>query len=75
MGVNMPVRQATPEECMKDLERRAREAEKNELELKQKYDRAIFHIKILNDLVFVQKSLIAEYQKQLNIIPKKEFEF
>lgn len=69
----MPVRQQTQEEYIKDLEKRTREAEDNEAHLKRQYDRAICHIQVLNDLVFTQKALIAEYQEKLKITPQKEF--
>ena len=69
----MPVREQTQEEYIKDLEKRVQKAETDLLENKRQYDRAIFHIQVLNDLVFTQKALIAEYQEKLKIIPQKEF--
>ena len=69
----MPVRQQTQEEYIQDLEKRTQQAEKNFDEIKIHHDRAIFHIQVLNDLVFTQKALIVEYQKQLKITPQKEF--
>ena len=69
----MPDRQQTQEEYIKDLEKRTQQAEKNFDETKRQYDRAIFHIQMLNDLVFTQKAVIAEYQEKLKITPQKEF--
>lgn len=71
----MPVRQQTQEEYIQDLEKRTQQAEKNFDEIKRQYDRVIFHVQMLNDLVFTQKALIVEYQKQLKITPQKEFNF
>lgn len=71
----MPVRQQTQEEYIQDLEKRTQQAEKNFDEIKRQYDRVIFHVQMLNDLVFTQKALIVEYQKQLKITPQKEFSF
>ena len=69
----MPDKEQTQEEYIKDLEKRVQKAETDLQENKRQYDRAIFHIQVLNDLVFTQKSLIAEYQEKLKITPQKEF--